>query len=245
MKSLIKFSSVLFITIFLLACDGKTSFNKLDCYADVNIHKSCGHSCKHHSYNIISDVINNNFPKRNIVVSALGYVNQSDLDYAIKVIKDFYGYDCSIGGIEPITNDMYLNGNLSMIDANFTIEKLNQIEKTNKTVYLVNKEMYADNINLRGYAIRNGNTILVVADKSIMKETLIHEIGHSLGLAHCDDLTCVMAINNDKYDKGTFCNKCFSRLGITPTNVVTTEKTIINYPSKNESNFSGPDLYEH
>jgi predicted Zn-dependent protease len=245
MKNLIKFSFVLFITIFLLTCDRKTSFNKLDCYTDINIHKSCGHFCKHHSYCNVFFAIHNNFPKQHIVISALGYVNQSDLDYAIKVIKDFYGYDCSIGGIEPITNDMYLNGNLSKIDADFTIEKLNQIEKTNTTIYLVNKDMYTDNMGLRGYAIRNGNTILVVADKSFMQGTLIHEIGHSLGLAHCDDLTCVMAIDNDEYDKGTFCNKCFSRLGINPTNVVTAEKTIINYPSKNESSYFGPDFYEY
>ena len=235
MKNLIKLSLVLFIVLLSTTSDKRILSNKLDCQTDIHTQ-----SCKHHSFENISKVDNNNFPKRHIVVSSLGFVNQSEIDYSIKVIEDFYGYDCSIGGIETITNDMYLNGNSSIINADFTIEKLNQIEKTNKTVYLVNKEMYADNINLRGYAIRNGNTILVVADRTMLKETLIHEIGHSLGLAHCDDLTCVMAINNDEWDRGTFCSECFRKLGVTP-NVLNEKPT--NKPSN--SNFSGPDFYEH
>ena len=235
MKNLIKLSLVLFIVLLSTTSDKRILSNKLERQTDIHTH-----SCKHHSFENISKVDNNNFPKRHIVVSSLGFVNQSEIDYSIKVIEDFYGYDCSIGGIETITSDMYLNGNSSIINADFTIEKLNQIEKTNKTVYLVNKEMYADNINLRGYAIRNGNTILVVADRTMLKETLIHEIGHSLGLAHCDDLTCVMAVNNDEWDRGTFCNECFRKLGVTP-NVLNEKPT--NKPSN--SNFSGPDFYEH
>jgi predicted Zn-dependent protease len=243
MKNLIRLSSVLFVVLFVLGCDRKISLTKFNCQADVHTHNSCGHSCRHHSYDNISNVDNNNFPKRHIVVSSLGYVNQSDIDYAIKVIKDFYGYDCSIGSSMSITNDMYLNGT-SVIDADFTIEKLEKFDPSYKTVYIVDKELYADGKSLRGYAVRNGKSILVIADKSILRETLIHEIGHSLGLAHCDDLTCVMAVKNDEYDKGTFCNKCFNKLGVVPANVVINETPTINTPSNIGNNFFTPDVYE-
>jgi predicted Zn-dependent protease len=212
MKNLIKTYLTLFV-FFVLSSDRKIS-TKLVNQADFHKHENCLHHCRHNLTNNVSNVKFNTFPKRNVVVTSLGNVDQSDLNYAIDVIKNFYGYDCSIGVNQPITNDMYLSGNSSIINADYTIEKLERLDPPHKTVYIVNKELYAENKSLRGYAVRNGKSILVIADKSILRETLIHEIGHSLGLAHCSDLTCVMATNNDEYDKGTFCDNCFNKLGI-------------------------------
>jgi predicted Zn-dependent protease len=67
-------------------------------------------------------------------------------------------------------------------------------------------------MRLRGYTTLYGKSIFVRSNRSFLKETIIHEIGHTLGLDHCDDLTCIMAINNDTYDSGDFCNKCKSKI---------------------------------
>jgi predicted Zn-dependent protease len=54
---------------------------------------------------------------------------------------------------------------------------------------------------------------IVRGEKSFLKETIIHELGHTLGLRHCNDLTCIMAVDNDGFDSGTFCDKCSRQIG--------------------------------
>jgi predicted Zn-dependent protease len=59
---------------------------------------------------------------------------------------------------------------------------------------------------VRGYS--TGINIIVRTNNGFFQETFIHELGHLLGLNHCDDLSCIMATNNDDYDSGNFCKKC-------------------------------------
>ena len=46
-----------------------------------------------------------------------------------------------------------------------------------------------------------------------VKKTALHELGHSLGLTHCRDRTCVMhsstSIEDTDYKKSLFCPTCF------------------------------------
>jgi hypothetical protein len=56
---------------------------------------------------------------------------------------------------------------------------------------------------VRGFTTVKGK-IIIVNSGSSLKETLNHEIGHTYDLLHCTNLSCVMAIDNDEYDCGTF-----------------------------------------
>ena len=60
-------------------------------------------------------------------------------------------------------------------------------------------------------AIACGNTVIVKGGEHL-QETVIHELGHTLGLVHCDNPKCIMATHNDAEDTGQFCEKCKNQL---------------------------------
>lgn len=203
MKNFIKISLTLFFVINMFGCTTKTS-QKIDGLGNVDTHNRF--ECINHKHTIEKQ----HFPKEDITVVPLGAVDNSDIEDAMSIIVSFYGYNCILGWAETITNDMYLNGNYSILDGDVIIRKY---FSQKKVVYLIDKQLVVNGEYLRGYAVTNGGTVIVRGEKSFLRETLIHEIGHTLGLKHCSDLTCIMAENNDQYDSGTFCKKCKSQIG--------------------------------
>ena len=135
-------------------------------------------------------------------IRPLGNVENSDLTDAVKYVEEFYGYKCKIAsgvGITPTmkiknTND-YINGK----------EAIGELYNYKNTIFIVDKKIW-HNSEVKG--LTDGSTIIVRGEKKWLRETLLHEIGHTLGLGHCDNLSCIMAINNDDYETGKFCNKC-------------------------------------
>lgn len=72
------------------------------------------------------------------------------------------------------------------------------------------------NISLISLARLANNDIKLFKDRAI-KEA-VHEIGHSLGLKHCDKIKCVMHFSVDISDtdikKYNFCNDCKKLIGL-------------------------------
>ena len=144
-----------------------------------------------------------------VIIRALGNVDYDDLEDASKIITEFYGFNCVIGTPEEITEDLYISGTDQIINAKSC---LNKFSTRSRIVYIVDKRLWADGDYLRGFASTSGGFVIVRGEKSFLRETIIHEIGHTYGLGHCDDLSCIMAIDNDQYDSGTFCNKCKNKI---------------------------------
>ena len=144
-----------------------------------------------------------------VIIRPLGNVDYDDLEDASKIIKEFYGFNCVIGSSEPITEDLYISGTDQIVNAKSCLHKFST---KNRVVYIVDKKLWADGDYLRGFASTSGGFVVVRGEKSFLRETIIHEIGHTFGLGHCDDMSCIMAINNDEYDSGTFCDKCRNKI---------------------------------
>ena len=147
------------------------------------------------------------FNKETVYVRALGDVDSGDLDYASNVIQEFFGYNVEFLPSISITESMFDNGQME------STSTLVSIKEDRKIVNIVDREIYQDGKLLRGIASGDKKTVVVRGEKRFMNETIIHEFGHTFGLDHCSDLTCIMAVDNDEFDSGNFCNECKRKMG--------------------------------
>lgn len=160
------------------------------------------HVCKKYSDNSIYLRYN---PYEKITIVGLGDVSLDRLRVAENIIRNFYNFRTEVKPYNMrITDEFFIDNQKETVDCDKFVRYFNPEEKV---VFITNKKMWAQSMYLRGYTTVMGKVIITTSNQN-MKETLIHEIGHTYGLLHCDNLTCVMAINNDNYDSGTFCDIC-------------------------------------
>jgi len=199
MRTLFRITVLLIVLYFIFGCT-----RNIETLGNVNSTSEVKHNCSNHCTHTRTP--NKLKYKPTVVVRALGDVDYSDLTYAVNVIEDFYGFNCVIGSNQPITDDLYISGTTSIIEPDKCVRKF---YSTQRVVYIVDKKLWHNGRYYRGFATTNGGTVVVSADFSFMKETIIHEIGHTFGLSHCSDRTCIMATSdNDVYENGSFCSRC-------------------------------------
>lgn len=161
------------------------------------------HNCENH--NSLNFNTLNYEPNETILIVGLDNVTYEKLLLAEKILKKFYKHKTMISPFNAkLEPEFFLDGDTKTINADKFVKTF---KNEYKTIYITNRDMYSLGVYCRGYTTINGKTILT-GDGSFMEETIKHEVGHTYGLRHCTDLTCIMAINNDNYDSGTFCDKC-------------------------------------
>jgi len=156
-----------------------------------------------------SQVATNPLQKRTSVpinIIGVGNVSQKTLQNAKLIVWNFFGIIPEVKNNITISINYFTDG--QTIDGN---KFINNFLSETKTIYITNSIITGDNTLVRGITQINGKTILV-QNGDFLRETIIHEIGHTIGLYHCDNLSCIMAIHNDDYDSGDFCSKCKNSL---------------------------------
>jgi hypothetical protein len=143
-----------------------------------------------------------------VYIKGLGDFNQSDLELSKQILEDKFGVICKIDGFVSTDNDFYSNNGRSLEET----KTFNKILSNNKVVYITNELLFDDETgkSLKG---SSSNKTIIVRTKTL-KNTLIHEFGHLLGLGHCDNKVCVMGTHNSKITNDEFCDKCKKQLGL-------------------------------
>jgi archaemetzincin len=141
---------------------------------------------------------------KRIHIRGLGEFSKQDLQEISNYIEGFYKFDCVVEYSVPSTKKMYMD-NTDTLDVDNCIYELKR--PNIKTIYVTSEKLVLKRQKIRGGTKLRGNTVIISSGEH-NRETVIHELGHTLGLRHCDNLTCVMAIRNDEFDTEDFCNKC-------------------------------------
>jgi archaemetzincin len=186
------------------------------------------------SYNELS------FKKDNLVeggiiihIVPLGKIDKKYPEMVKTYIQEFYGFKCIVDSVQPLTKDILASSG-KRYDASKIIKKYN----SNKNILLLtdvdiahfNKVKNIKEYGIIGLGLRPGKTCVVSTFRiknagqvkllDRLKKVSIHEVGHNLGLSHCNyDKKCMMndaggTVKQIDREEVLFCDRCKKQIGM-------------------------------
>lgn len=181
----------------------------------------------------IKKPITPNHKKEKIVyILPLGNVKSEYLDIVKNSVETFYGFKCILKHESPLTKDL-LASSKTKYEAGKILAKF----KTTENVLIVTEKDIACRKNqypewgILGLGYRPGTTCVVstfrmkhnVSEKTTidrLKKVALHEVGHNLGLDHCNfNVNCMMndakgTIRQVDREKIWLCEKCKKQINL-------------------------------
>jgi archaemetzincin len=140
--------------------------------------------------------------KLTVVILPLGDVKKEDVQIIKHSIKNYYNVEVHSSEKEPIKIELYSSKG-DTIDAIKAISYLETIKLNGnaKLIAFTEKGLTLNNGNfiIRGFAKMNGKcaiisskkiyneSVSIIQYKNLLTKVSLHEVGHTLGLNHCDD----------------------------------------------------------
>ena len=163
---------------------------------------------RHQSADLYNKQILNKTNDKVVFISGLGKYSQKDLDFVSNEITKMFEVKCEIISPKKTNSGLYdIDGKLDF----GTCERL--FNCRNKTVYVTNEYMAVNREGVCGATSIFGNCILVCNRYKDLKNTVLHEVAHTLGLRHCKNKCIMLECNEIKGDNTLeFCNDCKLKL---------------------------------
>jgi hypothetical protein len=136
-------------------------------------------------------------------VYTIGEHDSANVDAACRTINRVFTFGTCVKGHRRLPETCIKQNN--ELDGNQCLSELRRDGE--HCVYITNQMVYSEDLSVRGLTNLYGSVILVKNNPHFEK-VLIHEMGHVLGLRHCENLACVMAIHNDAEGTEKFCEQC-------------------------------------
>lgn len=172
-------------------------------------------------------VVKKRVNKKIVMILPLGDVKPEYLKLVKNSVESFYGFECVIKPKVNLTNDL-----LSKSKTRYNADKILQKFNSNDNLLIITEKDIAtkkgnyEEWGILGLGQRPGNTCVISTfrmKKNVSVEVLydrlekvsLHEIGHNLGLDHCDyHIECLMndargTIRQVDREKKWLCQKCY------------------------------------
>lgn len=169
-----------------------------------------------------------------IHITPLGEVDQKYLQLVKGYIQNFYGFKCVIDKQEPLSKDILAKSGIryeaTKIISKYRTDK-NILLLTNVDIAYHNKKRNIKEYGIIGLGFRPGTSCVVstfrikrfVSEKKMLdrlQKISIHEVGHNLGLDHCEyDRECLMndvrgTVKQIDRERVWLCDKCRKNIGM-------------------------------
>jgi archaemetzincin len=168
-------------------------------------------------------------PPKVVNIQPLGKVSPKYIEQVKKSVKRFYGYECVVRPRKEVEEWM-LSEKRRRIEAERTIRKYNTSENlmfiTERDI-CHRKDSKNPEYGIFGLGLKSENTCIVSTfrlrrkgeKKTLerLEKVALHEIGHNLGLNHCESKRCMMndakgTIKQVDLAKVWLCEKCLDKI---------------------------------